>query len=60
MKNHVHSLVAMEALEATAMAAGAEVDPDLISKIRARSDTRNRRAQPAQTTAKVGADFRTM
>jgi hypothetical protein len=47
----------MEALKATAMAA--EVDPDLISKIRARYATRNRAAQPAQTTAKVGADFRT-
>jgi hypothetical protein len=57
VKNHIHSCVAMEALKATAMAA--EVDPDLISKIRARYATRNRAAQPAQTTAKVGADFRT-
>ena len=57
VKNLVHSCVAMEALEATAMAA--EVDPDLISKIRARQSERRRRAQPAQTTAKVGADFRT-
>ena len=57
MKNHVHSLVAMEALEGTAMAA--EGERDLISKVRARQSTRNRRAQPAQTTAKVGADFRT-
>ena len=56
VKNHVHSLVAMEALEGTAMAT--EADPDLISKIRARQSERNRRAQPAQTTAKVGADFR--
>jgi hypothetical protein len=58
VKNRVHSLVAMVALEGTAMAA--EDDPDLISKFRARSDTRNRRAQPAETTAKRGADFRTM
>jgi hypothetical protein len=58
VKNHIHSLVAMEALEATSMAA--EIDPDLISKIRARSDTRNRRAQPAETTAKRGADFPSM
>jgi len=47
----------MVALEATSMAA--EIDPDLISKIGARQSERNRRAQPAQTTAKVGADFRT-
>jgi len=41
VKNHVHSLVDMEALEATLTAA--EVDPDLISKIRARYTTRRRR-----------------
>jgi hypothetical protein len=41
VKNHVHSLVAMEALEATSMAA--EIDPDLILKIRARHCTRRRR-----------------
>jgi hypothetical protein len=58
VKNRIHSLVAMEALEGTAMAA--EIDPDLISKIRARHVTRNRRAQPAETTAKRGADFRSM
>ena len=57
VKNPIHSLVAMEALDDTSMAA--EDDPDLISKIRARQRLRNRRAQPAQTTAKVGADFRT-
>ena len=56
VKNSIHSIVAMEALETTSTAA--EIDPDLISKFRARSGTRNRRAQPAQTTAKVGADFR--
>jgi hypothetical protein len=58
VKNHIHSLVTMEALKDTSMAA--EIDPDLISKFRARSGTHRRRAQPAQTTAKVGADFRTM
>ena len=57
VKSPVHSIVALEALEGTAMAA--EGERDLISKIRARESTRNRRAQPAQTTAKVGADFRT-
>ena len=57
MNNHVHSLVAMEALVGTPMAA--EIDPDLISKIGARSDTRTRRAPPPVPTAMVGADFRT-
>ena len=41
MKIHLHIIVAMEALEATSMAA--EIDPDLISKVRARSRERNRR-----------------
>ena len=58
MNNRVHSLVAMEALEATSTAA--EVDPDLISKIGARYTTRNRRAPPPVPTAMVGADFRIM
>ena len=57
VKNSIHSIVAMEALEDTSMAA--EDDPDLISKIRARHVTRNRRAQPGETIAKFGADFRT-
>ena len=66
----VHSLVAMEALEATSTAA--EVDPDLISKIRARHATRNRRARGYNVqailwsrrrrskfaTVKIAADFR--
>jgi hypothetical protein len=58
VNNCVHSLVAMEALEATSTAA--EVDPDLMSKIGARHDTRNRRAPPPVPTAMVGADFRIM
>ena len=49
----VHSIVAMEALEASgtlssghlATSMAAEIDPDLISKIRARHATRNRRAR---------------
>jgi hypothetical protein len=58
VKNSIHSIVAMEALETTSTAA--EVDPDLISKFRARHCTHRLRAQPAQTTAMDGADFRTM
>ena len=57
MKNLVHSLVAMKALEGTAMAA--EDDPDLISKFRARHCTENRAAQPVETTAMSGARLRT-
>ena len=44
VKNHIHSCIAMEALEATSMAA--EVDPDPILKFRAPSTTRTHRAQP--------------
>ena len=51
----VHSLVAMEALDDTSVAA--EVDPDLVSKLRARCGTRNRDAQPEGAMACVGADF---
>jgi hypothetical protein len=58
VKISIHSIVAMEALETTSTAG--EVDPDLISKFRARQCTQDRRAQPAQTTAEVGADFRSM
>ena len=58
VKNHVHSRVAMVALEGTAMAA--EDDPDLVSKIRARQSERNRRAQPGETIATDGADFPSM
>ena len=57
VNHHVHSSVAMAALETTPTAA--ESERDFISKFRARQCTRNRLAQPAQTTAKVGADFRT-
>ena len=56
VNHHVHSSVAMAALETTPTAA--ESERDFISKFRARQCTRNRLAQPAQTTAKVGADFR--
>ena len=52
VKSALHSSLAMEALESTRMAA--EVDPDPISKIRARSDTRNRRAQPPSGVDREG------
>ena len=55
VKNHLHSCVAMEALEDTSMAA--EVDPDPISKFRARSDTRTRRAQPMERTRMFASNF---
>ena len=57
VKNSIHSLVAMEALEGTAMAA--EIDPDLISKIRARHVTRIHRAQPVETMPMIGTQLRT-
>ena len=57
VKNSIHSIVAMEALETTSMAA--EIDSDLISKFRARHVTRNRRAQPVEAYAKSVAQLRT-
>ena len=58
VKKHVHSCVAMEALKDTSMAA--ESERGIASKFRARHLTRNRRAQPAEITAKRGADFPSM
>jgi len=51
----VHSSLAMEALESTRMAAELDLDP--ISKFRARSDTRTRRAQPVEPARRSGANF---
>ena len=57
----VHSSLTMEALESTRMAAELDLDPistrSAISKFRARSTTRTRRAQPVEPARRSGANF---
>ena len=57
VNHHVHSSVAMAALETTPTAA--ESERNFISKFRARCATRNRAAQPVETTAVDGAELHT-